>query len=82
MLKLIKAKVSSMDNDRIKAIPLDEEIKECIFAFKKEKAPGEDGLTAEVLQICWPFAKKLCCDAVRAFWVTKNVNKKNRGWYY
>ncbi|KAL3678987.1 hypothetical protein R1sor_021943 [Riccia sorocarpa] len=50
VLRLISKKVSPSQNERLVRRPIPEEIKELVWGLAKEKAPGHDGLTAEVLR--------------------------------
>lgn len=68
MLSLIHNKVTDAQNEALIREPSEEEITAVVKNFPKEKSPGLDGVTAEVLQNCWDWMKIDCCTMVRAFW--------------
>lgn len=50
--------VTPLQKDEIKREPTSEELSCTLKALPKEKAPGLDGLTVEVLKACWSFLLK------------------------
>lgn len=51
--KAIKPCVTNEQNEKLKAIPSAEEIKEALFSIHPEKAPGPDGFSACFFQSNW-----------------------------
>lgn len=67
-LRLMTRKISYEDNLAMVEPPTDLEIDQIVQALKKEKSPGIDGVTVEMLQKFWPCMKTACYELVRAFW--------------
>jgi hypothetical protein len=42
-------------------MPDREEITRVVYDLNKNKSPGLDGLTAEMVQACWEFVGETCC---------------------
>lgn len=68
VLRLITTKISHADNLVMIEPPTDREIERIVQDLKKEKSPGIDGVTAEMLQKFWPCMRTACFELVRAFW--------------
>jgi hypothetical protein len=68
VLAAIQHSISAADNAILGATPSPEEITNTVFSFKRDKSPGLDGITAEMLQSCWDFVGPLCISVVRSFW--------------
>jgi hypothetical protein len=75
-LDLLTDQVSSEANELLDVKPIEEEILGVIRAMKKEKAPGIDGVTAEMLVGCWDFLGGDCCAIVHEFWQKKRISKQ------
>ncbi|KAL3694669.1 hypothetical protein R1sor_008320 [Riccia sorocarpa] len=60
---------------KVSSIPEEEEIKTVVFSMKSNKAPGGDGLTAEVVRHCWDFVGASCVKMVKAVWVKRRLLK-------
>lgn len=58
VLSLVCNKVTNAQNSALIRDPSEEEI---VQNFPKEKSPGLDGVTAEVLQNCWDWMKMDGC---------------------
>lgn len=67
ILSLI-SKVSRKDNLKLIRCPNNSEIEKVVFSFHNEKSPSLDGITTEVLHLCWPFIRHVCFDMVKSFW--------------
>lgn len=65
-LDLIIGKVSCEDNVLLDCVPGDEEIKRVVFAFPKEKSPGLDGVTVEMIRKRWN-----CMKEAAAIWLSQ-----------
>ncbi|KAL3698736.1 hypothetical protein R1sor_012812 [Riccia sorocarpa] len=61
-------KVSSQQNEALAAVPEMEELEKIVKGLPEEKAPGLDGVTAEVLTRCWSFMKIDCLAMLVSFW--------------
>jgi hypothetical protein len=64
VLSHIPSSVTTTENEVLCAVPDADEITEIDFNLKNKKAPGLDGVTAEMLQTRWefmsPYALQLC----------------------
>jgi hypothetical protein len=76
VLELIETRISPEVNERLAAEPDDEEILRVICAMKKEKAPGIDRITAEMLLSCWDFLGSDCCAVIHEFWRSRKLSKQ------
>jgi hypothetical protein len=68
VLQLVDRHISTEDNAKICVLPTDSQVERVVFGFKANKAPGLDGLTADMARTCWEFINPVCCAAVRSFW--------------
>jgi hypothetical protein len=75
-LELVTGRLSPEENQALVAEPSDREILQIVKAMKKEKAPGIDGITSEMLLECWSFLGKDCCAVVHAFWREKQLTRQ------
>ncbi|KAL3684100.1 hypothetical protein R1sor_002122 [Riccia sorocarpa] len=73
VLGLIKAQVDQEENARMEAVPLEHEIEECVKTLAKDKAPGLDGVSADVLREMWTEAKTSCKEMLECFWETEQM---------
>ncbi|KAL3689560.1 hypothetical protein R1sor_015869 [Riccia sorocarpa] len=73
MVSLIPNKLATEESCKISAVPDKPEIEKVIFGMKTNKAPGLDGLTIEVLQICWDFVGDSCVKLIHTIWAKKKV---------
>ncbi|KAL3696600.1 hypothetical protein R1sor_010676 [Riccia sorocarpa] len=60
--KLAQKFVEGEDNRRLEAAPDGEEIQRIVDALPSNKAPGEDGLTVEVLKQVWEWVQTPCIE--------------------
>ncbi|KAL3691404.1 hypothetical protein R1sor_005055 [Riccia sorocarpa] len=70
---LIQERLTPEESRGMSAMPDQKEIEGVVFGLKKDKAPGADGLTAEVLRLCWDFVGGDCIRFVRAVWAKKSM---------
>jgi hypothetical protein len=75
-LELLTTRLTREENEAITAEPTDREITQIVQELKKEKAPGIDGITAEMLVACWAFMGKDCCALVHTFWKDKKLTRQ------
>ncbi|KAL3695509.1 hypothetical protein R1sor_009585 [Riccia sorocarpa] len=75
MLDLIQNKLTREESQKVAEKPDKEEIKAFVFAMKTNKSPGLDGLTVEVVQMCWEFVEADCVRLVHAIWVKRRLLK-------
>ncbi|KAL3698517.1 hypothetical protein R1sor_012593 [Riccia sorocarpa] len=68
VLGLINKRVSQGNNAKLEVVPSDQELEECVQKLAKDKAPGLDGISADVLREMWETAKPLCKLMLEAFW--------------
>ncbi|KAL3681966.1 hypothetical protein R1sor_024922 [Riccia sorocarpa] len=69
----VSSQLTEEESDRMSRVSDQKEIEEVVFRLKKNKAPGIDGLTAEVLQLCWEFVGADCVKFVHAVWAKKSM---------
>ncbi|KAL3691868.1 hypothetical protein R1sor_005519 [Riccia sorocarpa] len=73
VLSLIQNKVPSGDNARLEECPSEQELEECVQELAKDKAPGLDGVSAEVLREFWEEARGPCKEMLECFWETEQL---------
>ncbi|KAL2632691.1 hypothetical protein R1flu_004170 [Riccia fluitans] len=76
-LNLIDQRVSEEDNARLMALPGADELKDAVKELPANKAPGEDGLTAEVLHEMWEEVSPGCLKFVQEVWQNKRIGQCN-----
>lgn len=54
----------------LEAIPTYNEVRNTIWLLPSNKAPGPDGLTAEVFRSCWDFIKEDFMELICEFWLS------------
>ncbi|KAL3695737.1 hypothetical protein R1sor_009813 [Riccia sorocarpa] len=57
------------DSSRMSGVPEKEEIEAVIFGMKNKKAPRDDGLTVEVVKVCWEFVGMDLVCLVHTIWM-------------
>ncbi|KAL3677119.1 hypothetical protein R1sor_027067 [Riccia sorocarpa] len=78
VLELTTKFVEAGDNQRLVATPGPEEIKEIVDRLARNKAPGEDGITVEVLKILWEWDGGPCNTFISEVWRTLRLGKQDR----
>ncbi|KAL2620177.1 hypothetical protein R1flu_000382 [Riccia fluitans] len=78
ILNLVHKRISAAHNKFLLGKPEEEEIRKVILHLKSEKAPGIDGMTAEVLRLLWIHAPGDVVDFVHKFWVTGKLTWKQQ----
>ncbi|KAL2635683.1 hypothetical protein R1flu_007162 [Riccia fluitans] len=78
ILKLMHKRISEAHNAYLIEEPNEEEIEKVIRNLKTEKAPGIDGMTAEVLQFLWRHAPGDVMGFVHKFWETGTLTWKQQ----
>ncbi|KAL3680028.1 hypothetical protein R1sor_022984 [Riccia sorocarpa] len=73
LVRLISRKLSFESSSRMSAVPDRKEIELVVFGLKSNKAHGFDGLTIEILQMCWEFVGDSCIRIVHMIWAKKKV---------
>ncbi|KAL3679694.1 hypothetical protein R1sor_022650 [Riccia sorocarpa] len=73
VLGLISKKLSPEESRGISELPEKQEIEEVVFGMKRNKAPGGDGVTIEILRMCWPFVGDDCVKLIHAVWAKKRL---------
>lgn len=76
VLKLIQKTITEEYNESMLELPSEDEIKRMVRDLPKEKSPGIDGVTAEVLQQFWPVMKPVCIALVHAYWIDGRLTSK------
>lgn len=71
--KAIKPCVTNEQNEKLKAIPSAEEIKEALFSIHPEKAPGPDGFSACFFQSNWEVVGRDIIQEVQDFFKSGNM---------
>ncbi|KAL3692478.1 hypothetical protein R1sor_006129 [Riccia sorocarpa] len=59
-LQLIDKRLKPEQNEQLDAMPTEELIEEVVLSLSKDKAPGIDGVTVEVLIAGWSFVRTDC----------------------
>ncbi|KAL3685994.1 hypothetical protein R1sor_004016 [Riccia sorocarpa] len=76
-LQLIQSRVPEQEKRRIAEKPTMKELEQTVESMAKEKAPGEDGLTIEVLLASWGWTGQACLQLLLEFWRHKSLGRKN-----
>lgn len=67
-LNLITKKISVEDNSMMIAESTKDEVEKLVMVLSKEKSPGLDGVTAEILVKFWHVMKRACVEMIKDFW--------------
>ncbi|KAL3685489.1 hypothetical protein R1sor_003511 [Riccia sorocarpa] len=67
-LDFVNRRVEAGDNTILEWEPTEQEVANCVQNLAREKAPGLDGISANVLRLMWDDAKDLCMQMLLAFW--------------
>ncbi|KAL2649884.1 hypothetical protein R1flu_018012 [Riccia fluitans] len=78
-LTLLKWLVFEEDNRLLMALPDEAEVSKAVSDLPSNKAPDEDGLTAEVLREMWSEVGAGCLHFVQEVWRSKRLGKLNSG---
>ncbi|KAL3675490.1 hypothetical protein R1sor_025438 [Riccia sorocarpa] len=70
---LLDRGLSPEDSKRMSVMPDKKEVEEVVFSMAKYKAPGFDGLTVDVVKVCWDFVGDDCVNMVHTIWAKKRV---------
>ncbi|KAL3698682.1 hypothetical protein R1sor_012758 [Riccia sorocarpa] len=73
VLDLIQTQLSTEESASVAAVPDRTEIEATVFGMKSNKSPGYDGLTIEVLRLCWPFVGEDCVRLIHTIWAKRRV---------
>lgn len=68
VLALLDMQFSEEDNIELKVVLEDDKIQRVVFGFPKEKSPGGDGVTYDLLQEMWDLVGEGCIAMVKEFW--------------
>ncbi|KAL3695864.1 hypothetical protein R1sor_009940 [Riccia sorocarpa] len=80
LLQLTDKKMSVAQNQALEETPSTELIEELVKSLPKEKAPGFDGVVAEVVVDGWEFMGPDCIEMITWFWKKRKLlAKDNRG---
>ncbi|KAL3686353.1 hypothetical protein R1sor_008927 [Riccia sorocarpa] len=77
ILELVVHKVPEEDNLLIAREPSMSELTDMVQTMAREKVPGEDGLTVEVLLASWEWTSRACLLVTQEFWESKSLGCKN-----
>ncbi|KAL3697158.1 hypothetical protein R1sor_011234 [Riccia sorocarpa] len=73
VVSLIQKRLSLEDSSQISRMPEKAEIEGVVFSMKQDKAPGVDGLTVQILKICWEWIGDDCIRLIQTIWVKKRI---------
>ncbi|KAL3692018.1 hypothetical protein R1sor_005669 [Riccia sorocarpa] len=74
----IDKKVSVEENQMLERPPLEEELEECVRNLAKDKAPGLDGVSADVLREFWEEVKPMCMHLLSIFWEDERLTASEK----
>ncbi|KAL3694924.1 hypothetical protein R1sor_008575 [Riccia sorocarpa] len=77
VLRLVDKKVPDEQNRLLRESPTEREIDELVEELPRDKAPGLDGVTNNMVQDCWDLIKSDCYNMLKHFWVTGELLHKN-----
>ncbi|KAL3679799.1 hypothetical protein R1sor_022755 [Riccia sorocarpa] len=69
--------VSTDQNHQLSIRPEEEEVEAIVMLMKKDKSPGSDGLTAEVLRASWTWTKNAYNALIREIWKGRRLGKND-----
>ncbi|CAM6099469.1 unnamed protein product [Calypogeia fissa] len=69
VLKMITLRLNDEQNSELVKLPKEEEIWAVVDNLPKNKAPGLDGVTAEVLRACWGMVHTTFVQSIHKFWI-------------
>lgn len=69
------SKLSSDENLRLEEMFIDEEIKEAVFDFERNKSLGPDGFNLEFLKRCWEVVGFYVMKCIQEFHTTTRLPK-------
>ncbi|KAL3682628.1 hypothetical protein R1sor_000650 [Riccia sorocarpa] len=78
VLQLVTKRVAAEDNARMEAVPTDIELEDYVQNLAKEKAPGLDGISADVLRELWSEAKTLCKQMIEMVWEDEQLTYSSK----
>ncbi|KAL3678979.1 hypothetical protein R1sor_021935 [Riccia sorocarpa] len=78
VLDLLDRGVTLEENNMLAEVPGGREILELVDALPKDKVPGEDGLTAEVLRESWEWTGDRCTLFIQEVWTHQNLPRNNK----
>lgn len=76
MLELVKKTITEEENEVMLVLPTEDEIERMVKDLPKDKLPGIDGVTMEVLHRFWHVMKPTCIALVHAFWVDGKLTSR------
>ncbi|KAL3677354.1 hypothetical protein R1sor_027302 [Riccia sorocarpa] len=76
-LATLDKKLDGEDNLKLQLIPDEEEIRTIVKNMPKDKSPGIDGITAEVLQECWEWIEPGYQALILHFWNTGSLSERD-----
>ncbi|KAL3689419.1 hypothetical protein R1sor_015728 [Riccia sorocarpa] len=77
ILALIDRTVSQDQNRELIARPSEEEVDKLVEDLPRDKAPGLDGVTNNMIQDCWTFIRTDCQNLLWCFWRTGELMEKS-----
>ncbi|KAL3697349.1 hypothetical protein R1sor_011425 [Riccia sorocarpa] len=72
----ITKKVTGAQNTWLSTRPDSEEIQKTVAFLKNEKAPGADGMTAEMVKVIWEHSQQDVIEFIHTFWETEILSWK------
>ncbi|KAL3682492.1 hypothetical protein R1sor_000514 [Riccia sorocarpa] len=78
VLNLVDRGLTEEDNQMLAELPCVQEITGMVDSLPKEKAPGDDDLTADVLQESWEWMGDRCVWFIQEIWVNHNLPEINK----
>ncbi|KAL3680440.1 hypothetical protein R1sor_023396 [Riccia sorocarpa] len=78
ILQGINKKVTPAENRKLEQLLLEDELEECIKNLARDKAPGLDGVSADVLREVWSEVKPLCMQVLSEFWEDEQMTSATK----
>ncbi|KAL3690413.1 hypothetical protein R1sor_016722 [Riccia sorocarpa] len=78
VLSLVDRHVDAEENRKLITTPERKEVESIVRSLPRDKAPGEDGVTAEILQQSWEWVGTPCISFLTAVWIGENLGQTNR----
>ncbi|KAL3679387.1 hypothetical protein R1sor_022343 [Riccia sorocarpa] len=77
VLQLVDRYASESENLTLSCTPNSKEVRETLDLMARGKAPGEDGVTIEVLKETWEWTETPCVTYIQAVWENVRMGKNN-----
>ncbi|KAL3700453.1 hypothetical protein R1sor_018475 [Riccia sorocarpa] len=75
--KFVDRTFSGEQNQLLIVRPIEQEVDQLVEELPKDKTPGLDGITNNMIQDCWSFIRNDCQEMMQSFWVIGELMQKD-----